>query len=141
MVTKGSVYCTYSDACFVLRKPWYTLLVAPLCPTTWLISASHRGMMLLGHTTRVPQHFTRPSVQKNVYEQGCRGSSMVICGWTPLSLPLCHSVHAWMDSTVHTPSSQCPWMVKATVTSMDTVTEGYAQWSPSMDGHGWSWLL
>jgi len=33
------------------------------------------------------------------------------------------------------------WMVKATVTFMDTVTEGYAQWCPSMDGHGWSRLL
>jgi len=35
----------------------------------------------------------------------------------------------------------------ATVASMDTVTEGYAQWCPSMDGHGWSrqlwhsWML
>ena len=32
-------------------------------------------------------------------------------------------------------------MVTATVTSTDTVTEGYAQWCPSMDGHGWSRLL
>jgi len=39
------------------------------------------------------------------------------------------SIHGWS------------WMVTATVTSMDTVTEGYAQWSPSMDGHGWSQLL
>ena len=29
-------------------------------------------------------------------------------------------------------------MVKATVTSMDTVTEGYAQWCPSMDGQ---WMV
>jgi len=29
-------------------------------------------------------------------------------------------------------------MVTATVTSMDTVTEGYAQWSPSMDGQ---WMV
>ena len=45
------------------------------------------------------------------------------------------SVHGWS------------WMVMATVTSMDTVTVGYAQWCPSMDGHGWSrqlwrpWIL
>jgi len=39
------------------------------------------------------------------------------------------SIHGW------------PWMVTATVTSMDTVTEGYAQWCPSMDGRGWSRLL
>jgi len=35
-----------------------------------------------------------------------------------------------------------PWMVMDghgnCVTSMDTVTEGYAQWCSSMDYHGWS---
>jgi len=78
------------------------LLVAPLAPPPGcMISASHWSMLLLGHTTRVPQHFIRPSVQKNVYEQGCRGSSMVICGWTPLSLPLCHSVHGCHSSCDH----------------------------------------
>ena len=30
------------------------------------------------------------------------------------------------------------WMVKATVTSMNTMTEGYAQWCPPMDGHAYS---
>ena len=33
------------------------------------------------------------------------------------------SIHGWS------------WMVTANVTSMDTMTEGYAQWCPSMDGH------
>ena len=40
-----------------------------------------------------------------------------------------------MHSGVH------PWMVievKATVMSMDTVTEGYAQWCPSVDGQ---WMV
>ena len=31
----------------------------------------------------------------------------------------------------------CPLMITATVTSMDTVTEGYARWSLSMDGHSY----
>jgi len=33
--------------------------------------------------------------------QGCRGSSMVICGWTPLCIPLCHSVHGCHSSYNH----------------------------------------
>jgi len=37
------------------------------------------------------------------------------------------SIHGWS------------WMITATVAFMDAVTEGYAQWCPSMDGHGWSW--
>ena len=67
MVTKGAVYCTYYDTHFVLWKPWYTFTCSTPCPAIWLISASHWAMMILGHTTRVPQHFTGPSVQKKVY--------------------------------------------------------------------------
>jgi len=87
---------------------------------------------------------------------------MTIHGWTPLcitsvtvsmdiTVALTIHDHPQMDTTVHTPPSQCPWMshaycdihghcdrrvctvvsihgwpwmVTATVTSMDTVTEG-----------------
>jgi len=51
-----------------------------------------------------------------------------------------------MDTVTEGYAQWCPsmdgqWMVTATVTPMDTVNEGYAQWCPSMDGHGLSWLL
>ena len=36
------------------------------------------------------------------------------------------------------PSMDGHGMVAATVTSVDTVTEGYAQWCPSMDGQ---WMV
>ena len=53
----------------------------------------------------------------------CRDHPLTIHGWTLLCIPPCHSVHGCHSSHV---------------TSMDTVTEGYAQWCPSMDGQ---WMV
>jgi len=54
-----------------------------------------------------------------------------------------YDIHGHCDRGVCTVVSIHGWsgMVTATVTSMDTVTEGYAQWCPSMDGQEWSRLL
>ena len=49
-------------------------------------------------------------------------------------------IHGYCDRGVCTVVSihGRSWIVKATVTSMDTLTEGYAQWCPFMDGQ---WMV
>ena len=42
-----------------------------------------------------------PLTSKSKSRRVVQGSSMVICGWTPLSLPLCHSVHGRHSSCDH----------------------------------------
>ena len=101
MVTKGAVYCTYYDIHFVLWNHGTLLLVALLAPLSgWSLPPTGPWCSL-----DTPQECpnTSPDIvyKKSVYEQGCRGSSMVICGWTPLSLPLCHSVHGCHSSWDH----------------------------------------